>query len=52
MPGELYLTDCVVPTVKFGGAGIMTWGDFPRFEVGPLVPVKGNLNSIQWHKSI
>ena len=44
-PREAYDVDCLVPTYKHGGGGIMVWGCFVNNQPGPLVLVEGKLNS-------
>ena len=42
-PGEAYRDDCVQPTLKHGGGGLMVWGCMSESGVGELVLVKGCL---------
>ena len=36
---------CIVSTRKFGGGGVMVWGCFSYWGVGPLMVVCGTMNS-------
>ena len=42
--GEEYHEQCVQPTVKHGGTGIMVWGCMSRAGLGQCVRVEGNIN--------
>lgn len=45
LPKEKYDVDCVVPTVKHGGGGVMVWSCFTWESLGPLVRAEGTINS-------
>lgn len=45
LPGEQCLSDCIVPHIKFGRGGFKVWGCFWEYGLGPLLPVKWNLNA-------
>ncbi|KAJ8885652.1 hypothetical protein PR048_011850 [Dryococelus australis] len=44
LPGERFLSECIVPTRKFGGGGEMVWGCFTAFGVGPMLFVRCSMN--------
>ncbi len=41
LPKEKYDVNCLVPTVKHGGGGVMMWGCFSWYGMGPLVRIDG-----------
>jgi hypothetical protein len=45
MPGGRYTPQCIAPTVKLAGGGIVVCGCFSWYRLGPLVPVKGHFNA-------
>ena len=47
-PTEKYHTDCVTPTVKFGGGSLMVWGWMSASGVGRLYRVEGSMNQSQY----
>jgi transposase len=45
LPKERYDVECIVPTVKHGGGGVMVWGCFTWNCLGPLIRLEGAVNS-------
>lgn len=48
LPGERLLPECIIPTVKFGGGGIMVWACFSWYGVGPVVKVEGTMRATDY----
>lgn len=49
-PHEKYDVDCLVPTVKSNGEGVMVWGCFVKNRLGPLVVLEGNVTGQVYKK--
>jgi len=47
-PGTRFNIENMVPTVKFGGGGLMMWGCFSGKGLGPLVKVEGKMNRFDY----
>jgi transposase len=47
-PGTRFNIENLVPTVKFGGGGLMMWGCFSGKGLGPLVKVDGKMNRFDY----
>ena len=47
---EDFLPECLDQTVKFGGGNVIMWGCITCDGVGPLVKVKGRMNSDDYIK--
>lgn len=45
LPGEQYLSECTVPSVKFSGVGIVVLSCFSGVGLSPLARVKETLNA-------
>jgi transposase len=52
LPNEKYDIDCLVPTVKHGGGGVMMWRCFSWHGLGPLVRIDGRINSERYIEEI
>lgn len=49
---ERYDIECIVPTVKHGGGGVMVWGCFTWDSLGPLIRIEGTINSHRYIEEV
>lgn len=49
-PQEKYNIDCLIPTVKHGGDGVMVWGCFVNNRLGPLIEVDGRITGLKYRE--
>lgn len=49
-PHEKYDVECLVPTVKSNGEGVMVWGCFVKNRLGPLVVLEGRITGQVYKK--
>ena len=49
-PQEKYNIDCLIPTVKHGGDGVMVWGCFVNGRLGPLIEVDGRITGSKYRE--
>jgi len=45
-PHEKYDVNCLIPTVKSGQQGVMVWGCFTKYNLGPLVKLDGKVTAV------
>jgi len=50
VPKEKYDVDCLIPTFKHGGGGIMVWGCFVNNQPGPLVILEAKITGKKYQE--
>ncbi|GES74188.1 IS630 family transposase [Rhizophagus clarus] len=52
LPKESHDVNCLVPTIKHGGGGVMMWRCFSWYGLGPLVRINGQVDSERYVQEI
>ncbi|GBC04740.1 hypothetical protein RclHR1_05840001 [Rhizophagus clarus] len=52
LPKESHDVNCLVPTIKHGGGGVMIWGCFSWYGLDPLVRIDGRVDSERYVQEI